>query len=122
MAEIYDVCVIGSGAGGGPVAATLAEAGYSVVVLEKGPWYPRQQFLKDEVIWCRRPTVKPDKYTEPQVEQWDDTATGVARAALTDRGVTVSEVQDLGGIYFAHLADPDGNTWVLQEIPARRDT
>ncbi len=44
----YDICIIGSGAGGGPVALTLAQAGASVVVLEKGPWYTEKTFFKDE--------------------------------------------------------------------------
>jgi choline dehydrogenase len=34
--EIYDFVVIGSGAGGGPVAANLARSGYTVLVLEAG--------------------------------------------------------------------------------------
>lgn len=39
---------------------------------------------------------------------------GAARAELLQRGVDVSEVQDMGGVQFAHFADPDGNRWVIQ--------
>lgn len=42
-----------------------------------------------------------------------------ARGALLERGVTVGEVEDLGGIKYAYFQDPDGNSWLLQEIPAR---
>ena len=47
MTTDYDVCIIGSGAGGSPVAQTLAQAGYSVLELEKGPWVNEQDFSKD---------------------------------------------------------------------------
>ena len=33
----FDVVIIGSGAGGAPIAHTLVRAGKSVLVLEKGP-------------------------------------------------------------------------------------
>ena len=33
-----DFCIVGSGAAGGVVARQLARAGFSVVVLEQGPW------------------------------------------------------------------------------------
>jgi hypothetical protein len=36
------------------------------------------------------------------------------REELLRRGAEVSEAQDLGGVLFAHVADPDGNRWVLQ--------
>lgn len=44
-----------------------------------------------------------------------------ARAELADRGVAISEVQQLGpvgapGSRFAFFTDPDGNGWSLQEI------
>jgi catechol 2,3-dioxygenase-like lactoylglutathione lyase family enzyme len=42
-----------------------------------------------------------------------------ARDRLAARGVDVSEVTDMGGILFAYFSDPDGNGWVLQEIPPR---
>ncbi len=41
-----------------------------------------------------------------------------ARAVLAGRGVAVSEIDDQGGILYVSFSDPDGNTWVLQEIPA----
>ena len=40
---------------------------------------------------------------------------GAAHAELLGRGAEVSEIQDLGGVLFAHFADPDGNRWVIQE-------
>ena len=43
-----------------------------------------------------------------------------ARATLLERGVDVGPAQDLGGVYYAHFADPDGNTWTLQHMPWRR--
>ncbi|HHA19762.1 MAG TPA: GMC family oxidoreductase, partial [Methylophaga sp.] len=49
----YDVCIVGSGAGGGPVAYELSKAGYKVVVLEKGGWFDEQDFKKDEMLGRR---------------------------------------------------------------------
>jgi hypothetical protein len=36
------------------------------------------------------------------------------QAELVDRGAGISEVQDMGGVQFAFLSDPDGNRWVIQ--------
>ncbi|NUR81408.1 MAG: VOC family protein, partial [Dermatophilaceae bacterium] len=47
-----------------------------------------------------------------------------ARAELVGRGVECSEVQVIdprdGGTFFG-FADPDGNTWAVQQIKARAD-
>jgi catechol 2,3-dioxygenase-like lactoylglutathione lyase family enzyme len=40
-----------------------------------------------------------------------------AREELAGRGVAVGKVDDLGGVFYVHFSDPDGNTWLLQEIP-----
>jgi catechol 2,3-dioxygenase-like lactoylglutathione lyase family enzyme len=42
-----------------------------------------------------------------------------SRAALIERGVDVAPVEDSGGVLYAALADPDGNTWTLQYMPWR---
>ncbi len=41
--KTYDVCIVGSGAGGGMVAKVLAEAGAEVVLLEAGAWWDVQK-------------------------------------------------------------------------------
>ena len=40
-----------------------------------------------------------------------------AREAMVRRGVAASEVIDLGGVFYSNFDDPDGNTWVLQQVP-----
>jgi len=44
---------------------------------------------------------------------------GKARAELAERGVEVSEVQEFPWGLFVFFADPDGNRWAVQQIPAR---
>lgn len=65
--ETFDVVVVGSGAGGAPVAVTLAEAGARVLVLDKGPRYRKQDFLHDEISVCRRDYWVPPVEDDPHV-------------------------------------------------------
>lgn len=43
----------------------------------------------------------------------------VAFAELSERGVAVSEVQELAWGRFVYFSDPDGNAWSLQQLPHR---
>ncbi|HUT52975.1 MAG TPA: GMC family oxidoreductase [bacterium] len=47
VVESCDVCVVGSGAGGGSMAAELSEAGLEVVILEEGGYYQSKEFSLD---------------------------------------------------------------------------
>lgn len=48
--EAVDFLIVGAGAGGATLACKLAEAGFSVVVLEAGPfWRPLDDFASDEL-------------------------------------------------------------------------
>ena len=57
---IYDVCVIGSGAGAGPIIYELSRNGLSICVLEKGDIYNEKDFSKDEIAVVRRPIYTPN--------------------------------------------------------------
>ena len=41
----YDVIIIGSGAGGGTLAWKLAPSGKRILLLERGPYLPREREL-----------------------------------------------------------------------------
>jgi choline dehydrogenase-like flavoprotein len=50
--EEVDFVIVGSGAAGGVMAKELSTAGYSVVVLEQGPWRTERDFPHDEIkVW-----------------------------------------------------------------------
>ena len=43
MSNPYDAIIIGTGAGGGPLALTLARAGKRILILERGPFLPQEK-------------------------------------------------------------------------------
>jgi choline dehydrogenase-like flavoprotein len=47
--KVFDVCVIGTGAGGGVMIDQLTAAGLSVVGLERGPYLSTSEFDDDEL-------------------------------------------------------------------------
>jgi catechol 2,3-dioxygenase-like lactoylglutathione lyase family enzyme len=61
-------------------------------------------------------SAQPGSYQGLQVVVPDINA---ARAELVERGVEVSEVQELPGGSFVFFQDPDGNGWSVQAIPPR---
>ncbi len=56
---MYDVAIVGSGAGAAPIAYELSNAGYKVVVLEKGKHYNTEDFNKDELSVARNNLFTP---------------------------------------------------------------
>jgi len=47
MANHYDAIIIGTGAGGGTLALHLAQAGKNILILERGPFMPREKLNWD---------------------------------------------------------------------------
>ena len=73
MSASFDAIVIGSGAGGAPVAQRLAAAGMNVLILERGKRYDRNDFAnRDEIEWCRRDRFWPSILTDPHTRRGDE--------------------------------------------------
>jgi len=64
--EDFDVCVIGTGAGGGVMIDQLTAAGFRVVALQRGPYLQTSDFNDDELqtFW------RDDVFSPDQVETW----------------------------------------------------
>jgi len=82
MKNKYDICIVGSGAGAGPIAYTLSKAGYKVVILEKGPWLKTKDFTKDEITAVRRSVYTPNLMDEPQVFETKEEGKWIAKSNL----------------------------------------
>ncbi|MFL5344965.1 MAG: GMC family oxidoreductase [Hyalangium sp.] len=72
--EPVDICIIGSGAGGAPMALELGRAGFKVVVLEKGAHYHPKDFVHDEILNSRRNFFMPLPWEEPHLWRKSPTA------------------------------------------------
>ena len=67
-----EVLIVGSGAGGGIAAWVLAEAGFRVTVLEKGPWLTETAFSNDDVKFGYRDFYTQDVLIEPRTFRQTD--------------------------------------------------
>jgi len=61
---MYDLCIIGSGAGAAPLIYEFTKAGKSVAVIEKGKHYKRDDFSKDEIAYTKRDIFTPSLQEE----------------------------------------------------------
>jgi choline dehydrogenase-like flavoprotein len=86
----YDVIIIGTGAGGGTLAHTLAPSGKRILLLERGDWLPREPenwstaevFVKNRYISADTWTDERGKAFQPQIHYFVGGATKLYGAAL----------------------------------------
>lgn len=88
MRDTFDVVIIGSGAGGAPIAHALVQEGKSVVILEKGPLCRPQYQRKDGLSDFKRDEML---------------ATG------TEKRINIPEVANAGVSYYSSHLEPDLN-------------
>jgi choline dehydrogenase-like flavoprotein len=70
-----DAVIVGLGAGGGPAAKVLCEAGYKVVGFDKGPWLrPEEHYSGDELKFQNRSYLWPDVNLMPRTVRSDENA------------------------------------------------
>ena len=90
MPDHYDVIVIGTGAGGGTLAHTLAASGKRILLLERGNFLPREtQNWEPEPVFVDGRYISPDTWYDadgtafqPQVHYFVGGATKLYGAAL----------------------------------------
>ena len=107
--QVYDVCIVGSGAGGGMAAKVLTEAGAQVLMLEAGPTFdtgkdgfmfkwayetprrgaaiPTQQFGEFDAAYGGW-TIEGEPYTNAPGSVFDCSARACSAAGPTTGGVS----------------------------------
>jgi choline dehydrogenase-like flavoprotein len=107
MTDHYDVIVIGSGAGGGTLAHTLAPTGAHILLLERGDFLPREtQNWEPGPVFVEGRYISPDtwfdangKEFQPQVHYFVGGATKLYGAALYRlRPQDFEEIKHIDGV------------------------
>jgi choline dehydrogenase-like flavoprotein len=107
MAEHYDVIIIGTGAGGGTLAHTLADSGKNILLLERGDflsremdnWDPRPVFVDGKYISADTWYDDDGQPFQPQVHYFVGGATKLYGAALYRlRPQDFAEIKHVDGI------------------------
>ncbi|HEX3681904.1 MAG TPA: GMC family oxidoreductase [Bryobacteraceae bacterium] len=80
--ELVDFVVIGAGAAGGVVAKELSTAGFSVVVLEQGPYAREKDFSHDEVRFGYQGGFTNNTRLQPVMYRKDEATPAIARKAI----------------------------------------
>ncbi|HEY5858759.1 MAG TPA: GMC family oxidoreductase [Actinomycetota bacterium] len=107
MPERYDVIIIGTGAGGGTLAHTLAPSGKKILLIERGDFLPRERENWDpNQVFIEGRYISPDtwydpdgKTFQPQVHYYVGGATKMYGAALYRlRPQDFGEIQHIDGL------------------------
>jgi len=105
--NIYDVIIVGTGAGGGTLAAKLAPSGKKILLLERGSWLPREPDNWDTgAVFVDGRYISPDtwydhkgKAFQPQVHYFVGGSTKLYGAALYRlREKDFGAIQHYGGM------------------------
>jgi len=113
-ADEVDFVVVGSGAAGGVVARELSRNGFSVVVLEQGPWLTENDFRHDE-FWGG--DVHPEKsLTNREQEQPQTVRAKETETAKREMWAQYGRIVGGGSVHFT------GNFWRFPELEFEQAT
>ncbi|HTU46200.1 MAG TPA: GMC family oxidoreductase [Bryobacteraceae bacterium] len=81
-AETVDFVVIGAGAAGGVVAKELSTAGFSVVVLEQGPYLQEKDYSHDEIKYTFQAGFTNDPKLQPLMFRKNENEPAIAKQTI----------------------------------------